>query len=64
MPQTRGAVYAPPTGGLPTIAVILHENEVVGARAVPSDQNAETFLAKMMQEFAGMIGHKEHKPKK
>jgi hypothetical protein len=49
--------------GLPPIAVILHENEVIGARAVPSHQNAQAFLAEMMQEFAGMVGYKDPAPK-
>jgi hypothetical protein len=58
MAQVRGAVYPPPMKGLLPIAVILHENEVIGARAVPSDQDGEAILATMMQEFAGMVGHK------
>jgi hypothetical protein len=47
---------------LPPIAVILHENEVIGARAVPSGQTGEVLLATMMQEFAEMVGHKEPVP--
>ena len=63
MAQIRGAVYPPPIKGMPSVAVILHDNEVVGARAVRSDQNAEAVLAKMMHEFAGMVGHKGPAPK-
>jgi hypothetical protein len=64
MAQVRGAVYLPPIKGMPPVAVILHENEVIGARAVPSDQSGEVVLAKMMQEFAGMVGHKDPAPQK
>jgi hypothetical protein len=64
MAQVRGAVYPPPMKELPPIAVILHENEVIGARAVPSGQTGEVLLATMMQEFAEMVGHKGPMPKK
>ena len=63
MAQVRGAVYSPPMKDLPPIAVIFNENEVIGARAVPSDEKGEAFLATMMQEFAGMVGHKGPAPK-
>ena len=64
MAKTRGAVYPPPSDDLPPIAVIFYEDEVIGARAVNSIEAGDLYLTKMMQEFAGMIGHKEHKPKK
>ena len=64
MEQVRAAVYLPPMKDLPSIAVILHGNEVIGARAVPSGQTSEAFLATMIQEFAGMVGHKDPTPKK
>jgi hypothetical protein len=64
MARIRGAVYAPPMEGLPPIAVILYENEVIGARAVPSVEAGDAFLAKMIQEFSGMVGHKGSKPHK
>ena len=43
--------------------LILHENEVIGARAVPSGQTGEVLLATMMQEFAEMVEHKGPMPK-
>lgn len=64
MAKVRGAVYGPPSSGLPPIAVILYENEVVGARTVPSVEAGEAFLAKMLQEFSGMVGHKGTLPGK
>jgi hypothetical protein len=64
MAKVQGAVYAPPMSSLPAVAVIFYENEVIGARAVPSVVAGDAFLAKMMQEFAGMVGHKSPKPKK
>ena len=64
MAEVRGAVYPPPMKDLPPIAVILHENEVVGARAVPSGPDGEAILATMMLEFAGMVGHKGPAPNK
>jgi hypothetical protein len=64
MSKVRGAVYPPPTKDLPPVAVILFENEVVGARAVPSVEAGEAFLANMIKEFSGMVGHKGDRPKK
>jgi hypothetical protein len=64
MSKIRGAVYSPPLGGLPPVAVILYENEVIGARTVPSVEAGDAFLAKMMQEFSGMVGHKSAAPEK
>jgi hypothetical protein len=64
MAKVRGAVYAPPRTDPPPIAVILHDNEVIGARAVLSGQTGEAFLATMIQEFTGMVGHKGPTPKK
>jgi hypothetical protein len=63
MSKVRGAVYPPPIEGLPPVAVILYENEVIGARAVPSVEVGDAFLARMMQEFSGMVGHKSPMPK-
>jgi hypothetical protein len=63
MAKVQGAIYGPPLAGLPPVAVILYENEVIGARAVPSVAAGDAFLAKMMQEFAGMVGHKSPVPK-
>ena len=64
MAKVRGAVYHPPLEGLPPVAVILYENEVIGARAVPLVEMDDAFLARMIQEFAGMVGHKSSAPKK
>jgi hypothetical protein len=62
MAKVRGAVYSPPSEGLPPVAIILYENEVVSCRAVPSIVAGDAFLAKMMQEFSGMVGHKSPMP--
>jgi len=43
--KVRGAVYSPPLEGLPPVAVILYDNEVAGARAVPSVEDGDAFLA-------------------
>jgi hypothetical protein len=64
MAKVHGAIYSPPSEGLPPVAIILYENEVVGCRAVPSVAAGDVFLAKMMQEFSGMVGHKAPMPKK
>jgi hypothetical protein len=58
MAKVRGAVYSPPSEDLPPVAIILYENEVLGSRAVPSVVAGDIFLAKMMEEFSGMVGHK------
>jgi hypothetical protein len=58
MAHVRGAAYPPPIKGILSVAVILHENEVVGARAVLLEQSGEIVLGGMIREFAGMAGHK------
>ena len=45
MAKISGVVYDPPTAGLPHIAVVLHEGEVLTARACPSIAEAERFLS-------------------
>jgi hypothetical protein len=62
MAHVRGAAYPPPIKGMPSVPVILHENEVVGARTVPLGQSGDVVLARMMQEFAEMVGHKGPAP--
>jgi hypothetical protein len=46
-----GVVYDPPASGLPHLAVVLHNNEVVVARAVPSVAAGEALIASVFQAF-------------
>ena len=45
-------VYDAPRAGLPPLAVILHNGEVLVARTAPSIVAAEKFLADVVHEFA------------
>jgi len=47
-----GVIYDSPRAGLPPLAVILHNGEVLVARAAPSIVAAEKFLSDIMHEFA------------
>lgn len=48
----NGVVYDPPAAGLPYIAVVLHDGEVVVARAVSSVEIGEALIAEVFQSFA------------
>ncbi|WP_295460744.1 hypothetical protein [uncultured Pseudomonas sp.] len=48
----KGVVYDPPGAGLPYLAVVLHNNEVVVARAVSSVAAGEALIAKVFEDFA------------
>lgn len=48
----KGVVYDPPAAGLPYIAVVLHDGEVVVSRAVSSIAAGEALIAKVFQDFA------------
>lgn len=48
----KGAVYDPPGPGLPYLAVVLHDGEVVVSRAVSSVAAGEALIAKVFQDFA------------
>lgn len=47
----KGVVYDPPAAGLPYLAVVLHKDEVVVARAVPSVAAGEALIANVFQSF-------------
>ena len=47
-----GVVYDSPRADLPPLVVILHNGDVLVARAAPTVAVAEKFLADIMQEFA------------
>lgn len=47
----KGVVYDPPSAGLPYLAVVLHDNEVVVAKAVPSVAAGEALIASVFQSF-------------
>lgn len=47
----QGVVYDPPGLGLPYLAVVLHEGEVVVAKAVPSAPAGEALIAQVFQSF-------------
>lgn len=48
----KGVVYDPPGPGLPYLAVVLHDGEVVVSRAVTSVAAGEALIAKVFQDFA------------
>lgn len=48
----NGVVYLPPTSGLPYLAVVLHDGEVVVARSVPSVAAGEELIASVFNGFA------------
>lgn len=47
----KGVVYDPPAVGLPYIAVVLHDGEVVVSKAVSSVAAGEALIAKVFQDF-------------
>jgi len=55
MADVHGVVYDPPSAGFPPVVVIFYEGEVIGARAAPSVEAGEAFLAKVINEFAAKI---------
>ena len=48
----KGVVYDPPSVGLPHLAVVLHDGEVVVAKTVPSVAAGEILIADVFQSFA------------
>lgn len=48
----KGVVYDPPAAGLPYLAVVLHNSEVVVSKAVPSVAAGEALIASVFQSFA------------
>jgi hypothetical protein len=55
MSHVHAIVYDPPAADLPHLAVVFLDGEVLAARAAPSFEAGERFLAKMMSEFAAKI---------
>ncbi|HFH3085729.1 TPA: hypothetical protein ACGJRU_005176 [Pseudomonas aeruginosa] len=47
----HGVVYDPPAAGLPYLAVVLHDGEVVVARSVSSVEAGEALIAKVFNDF-------------
>jgi hypothetical protein len=47
MAYISGVVYDPPKAGLPHVAVLLHDGEVLAARAFNSIAAGEAFIAKI-----------------
>jgi hypothetical protein len=64
MAKVRATVYDPPAAGLPYLAVLLHGDEVLAARAVPSVEAGEAFNQMMMTEFAAKVATPTSKAKK
>ncbi|TWS07794.1 hypothetical protein FJD35_24240 [Pseudomonas mandelii] len=48
----KGVVYDPPGPGLPYLAVVLNNGEVVVARSVSSVAAGEAMIAKVFSDFA------------
>lgn len=47
-----GVVYDPPKPGLPFLAVVLHNNEVVISKVVSSPVAGEAMIASVFSDFA------------
>lgn len=47
-----GGVYTPPRPGLPYVAVVLNDGQVVSADAVPSPEVGEAMIATIFKQFA------------
>jgi hypothetical protein len=59
MAHLTAVVYDPPGAGLPYLAVLLYNGEVLAARAAPSFAAAEVFNATIMPELAAEAAAKQ-----
>jgi hypothetical protein len=55
MAYISATVYSPPKPGLPHLAVLLYEGDVLAARACNSIAAGEAFIAKIMPELQAKI---------
>jgi hypothetical protein len=64
MAYVTGAVYEPPFDGLPYLAVLLHEGEVVTSKAFKSPEAGAAFLATIVPQLQAKIDADPHISKK
>jgi hypothetical protein len=58
MSWTQVVVYPPPSQGLPHIAALFHNQELLTTRAAPTLESAEKLMAVMMGELSRRIREK------
>jgi hypothetical protein len=55
MAVVSGEIYGPPSDGLPHLAVIFHEGQVVASRAFKTRTGAAKFLATFLPTFQAKL---------
>jgi len=60
MAYVSGVVYGPPSEGLPFLAVLLHEGQVVASRAFKSPNGAAKFIATILPQLRAKIDADVH----
>jgi len=64
MAYVTGAVYDPPSHGLPYLAVLLHKGEVITSKAFKSPEAGAAFLATIVPQLQAKIDADPHISKK
>ena len=60
MTTTRLAIYGPPDRGLPLLAVVIDDGEVLACEAVKSTAEAETLLEKVRENLPEFVAEARH----
>ncbi len=64
MAKIVGVVYYPPSPELPYLAVLLYQGDVLSARAVPSLDAGDAFIANIAPKLAAQIAEDKKKAEK